>query len=243
MGNPEDAFGHAFLDCHKSLGFDHVIERDDGYVDVIDSRDYFAEYEKWPAIERRAMRYAGKRVLDVGCGAGRHASYLQSRGHDVTGIDISPLAVEVSKERGVKKARVMSLSNLKFPPDSFDTVLMLGNNFGLVGSPSHAKRILRSMHRITSQKARILAGAVDPYLTSNPAHLRYHALNRKRGRMPGQVRARVRYGPYRDKWIDLLLLSKGELEGILEGTGWTMAKVLDSGGSSYVAVLEKERPR
>jgi len=52
----------------------------------------------------------------------------------------------------LKKAKIMSIGEIgKFPPNSFDTVLMLGNNFGLFGSPEKAeelpkKRILSTMN-------------------------------------------------------------------------------------------------
>jgi SAM-dependent methyltransferase len=242
LGRFDDAFGHAFQDRYNQVESDCVIERDDGYVDVNSAEPYFAEYKEWPAIERRAMRYVGKRVLDVGCGPGRHALYLQERGREVTGIDISPLAIQVAKARGLKKALVMALSDLGFPSDSFDTVLMLGNNFSLLGRPSAAKRMLKRMCNVTSRHARILAETLDPYRTSNPAHLRYHALNRAKGRMPGQTRIRVRYGPYTDSWMNLLFMSRNEMEEILEGTGWRIAKVLDEGASHYLAILEKTRP-
>jgi SAM-dependent methyltransferase len=235
----DDAFGHVFMDRRSGMDCDCVIERDDGYIDINDSKPYFAVYEDWPAIERRAMRYVGKRVLDVGCGPARHALYLQGRGHDVTGVDVSPLAIKVAKARGLKKALVMPLSGLRFPRASFDSVLMLGNNFALFGSPGATKRILKRIHTVTSQHARILAETLDPYRTSNPAHLRYHALNRARGRMPGQTRIRVRYGPYRDRWMNLLFVSKSEMKDILKGTGWKITRVLDEGGSHYLAVLDK----
>ena len=240
MSRFDDAFGHVFLDRYNGIEADFVIERDDGYVDVNYSRPFFTEYNEWPAIERKAMRYVGDRVLDVGCGPGRHAIYLQAKGRDVTGIDISPLAVKVAKARGLKKAQVMPLSVLSFPAYSFDTILMLGNNFALFGNPRAARRILNRMHRMTTRSARILAETLDPYRTSNSAHLRYHFFNKERGRMPGQTRIRVRYGLYRGGWMDLLFVSKGEMERILEGTGWKIAKVLE-GKSHYLAVLEKER--
>lgn len=45
------------------------------------------------------------RVLDVACGEGRNAVWLAARGHDVVGLDISPLALEKARrlaaERGV----------------------------------------------------------------------------------------------------------------------------------------------
>jgi len=75
------------------------------------------------------------RVLDVGCGAGRVGIYLQRyRNLDVTGIDISPLAVRVSRLRGLRKVRLLALEDIDFPRGSFDSVVMFGNNFGLFGS-------------------------------------------------------------------------------------------------------------
>jgi 2-polyprenyl-3-methyl-5-hydroxy-6-metoxy-1,4-benzoquinol methylase len=53
--------------------------------------------------EKKAIDYAKGRVLDVGCGAGRHILYLQKKGLKVLGIDQSPLAVNMCKLRGAKK--------------------------------------------------------------------------------------------------------------------------------------------
>jgi methylase of polypeptide subunit release factors len=41
--------------------------------------------------------------VDIGCGAGRLALYLQARGHEVVAIDISPLAVKTCMKRGVHR--------------------------------------------------------------------------------------------------------------------------------------------
>jgi 2-polyprenyl-3-methyl-5-hydroxy-6-metoxy-1,4-benzoquinol methylase len=73
------------------------------------------------------MRFVKGRVLDIGCGAGRVALYLQKKGFDVSGIDVSPLAVKVCKLRGLKKARVLSISNIGAKLGKFDTLLMFGN--------------------------------------------------------------------------------------------------------------------
>ena len=50
----------------------------------------------WPRLARRAGR-----ALDVGCGRGLFASFLEEQGLMVEGIDISPQAVELTKERGI----------------------------------------------------------------------------------------------------------------------------------------------
>lgn len=43
------------------------------------------------------------KTIDFGCGAGNYAIYLASIGFDVTGIDISPTAIEVARENAKKK--------------------------------------------------------------------------------------------------------------------------------------------
>jgi hypothetical protein len=70
---------------------------------------------------------------------------------------------------------------------------MMGNNFGLFGSFRKAKILLRKLLRIMSPDALIIAVTTDPYQTKNPIHQRYQRLNRSRGRMPGQLRIRIRH--------------------------------------------------
>ncbi|MCW3979211.1 MAG: class I SAM-dependent methyltransferase, partial [Candidatus Bathyarchaeota archaeon] len=110
-----------------------MIERDDGYVDECDALEYFIEYEEWPQHERDALVWAKGGVLDVGCGAGRVTLWLQERGHEAVGIDLSPLAIEVSRARGVSDCRVMDARRLDFPEGHFDTAIMFGNNLGIGG--------------------------------------------------------------------------------------------------------------
>jgi SAM-dependent methyltransferase len=63
---------------------------DDGYADVSGGQGrYLADDPAWPIGHRQAVRDARGRALDAGCGAGRHAPYLQRRGLDVLGIDTS----------------------------------------------------------------------------------------------------------------------------------------------------------
>jgi len=142
--------------------------------------------------------------------------------------------------RGLKKARVTPIEELNFKPGSFDTVLMLGSNFGLFGSFNKAKRILKKLYKMTSESGIIVASTRDPYKTENPDHLAYHKFNKKRGRMAGQLRLRVRFGKYVGRWFDYLIVSKEEMKEILHGTRWKIKEFIDSAGSIYIAVIEKE---
>ena len=185
------------------------------------------------------MEYVNGRVLDIGCGAGKHSLHLQEKGFKVTGIDISPSAVEVCRRRGLKDVRGISIDEISGDLGQIDTIIMMGNNFGLFENLTKAKKLLRKFHGLTSKDAQIIAETRDPYDTDIPEHLEYHKWNRKRGRMGGQLRLRVIYKKYRTPWFDYLLVSKKELEDILRDTGWTLHKTLGGEMGTYIAVIKK----
>jgi len=239
LESEEDAFGHALLAVHKGEEVNEIVERDDGFFDSMSTRGYFSDYEAWSSIEQKAMQFVKGRVLDIGCGAARHSLYLQGKGFDVLGIDISPLALKVCRERGLKKLKLMSIESVDFKPKSFDTILMMGNNFGLFGNFEKAKRLLRRFYRMTSKDASIIAASRDPYRTDNPAHLQYHKMNKRKGRVSGQVKIRTRYQKYKGRWFDYLMVSKEEMTQILSNTGWKVEEFLDTGDPYYIAIIRK----
>jgi SAM-dependent methyltransferase len=139
-----------------------IVERDDGSFSIGAGPDrYFAGFREWPRAERQAMRYVRGRVLDVGCGAGRGYLHLQQRGHEVVGIDNSPAAIRTCRLRGANRVHVMSVERLSAKLGTFDTILMLGGNLGLLGNPEHARRTLRKLAAITTQRGRIIGGSRD----------------------------------------------------------------------------------
>lgn len=237
----EDAQGRAMLDYLEGKRAFEVVERDDGYCDVSGGPEiYFLPYEKWNENEKKAMEYVNGRVLDIGCGAGKHSLHLQEKGFKVTGIDISPSAVEVCRRRGLKDVRGISIDEISGDLGQIDTIIMMGNNFGLFENLTKAKKLLRKFHGLTSEDAQIIAETRDPYDTDIPEHMKYHKWNRKRGRMGGQLRLRIIYKKYRTPWFDYLLVSKKELEDILRDTGWTLHKTLDGEMETYIAIMIKQ---
>lgn len=238
----DDVFGQVLWD-HLQTGARtcEFIEREDGYIDVgaLGSDTYFAEYCGWPEIESNLIALARGRILDIGCGAGRHALYLQAQGLDVTGIDNSPLAIEVCRQRGLKQARLLSTNDIEQLSGPFNTILLLGHNLGLLSSFNLGRELLRKLQRLTSDDALVLATTLDPYQTTNPHHLAYHQRNRDVGRLGGQIRFRVRYRTLIGAWFDYLFASKPELESIVAGTGWQVREYVDGKGPSYGVVLHK----
>ncbi|MDP8980399.1 MAG: class I SAM-dependent methyltransferase [Acidobacteriota bacterium] len=234
-----DAYGQEMWHCHQGHTNYEIVKRDDGFIDLGSALPYFQEHQNWAAHEQEAILRAHGTILDIGCGAGRVALYLQQRGHKVVAIDNSPLAVKVARLRGVQAARVLSIRDIQTLKGPFDSIVMYGNNFGLFGGRTQAVRLLAAMREITSPQATILAAAADPYRTSDPVHLAYHRRNRERGRMAGQLRLRIRYRQFRGDWFDYLFASPTEVRNIVAKTGWTVSAIVDSQGPSYVVILKK----
>ncbi len=241
LAREQDAYGRLVLAYLEGEPAHEIVERDDGFITVgLGPKTYFEPFRRWPAHQRRAVRFARGRVLDVGAGAGRVALELQERGHDVVAIDNSPLAIEVCRRRGVRDARVFAFEDLHDSLGTFDTVLMFGNNFGLFGGRAKATRMLRRLRRLTAPGARIVAESRDTYATDDPAHLAYHERNRRRGRLPGQLRLRVRHRSYATPWFDYLIVSPAELENLLTDTGWHVARTLAGEAGVYAVVCEQD---
>lgn len=247
MTSNQDAFGKHLLKQYSNLQKGEpinaeIIERDDNLIDFGSlSRLYFSEYEEWSEIEQQIIDKAKGKILDIGCGAGRHSLYLQEKGFDVTGIDKSVGAIEVSKARGLKNAFVRAIEEIdEFEPKTFDTIIMFGNNFGLFGSAENAQIILEKMYRITTPNAQIIAQTLNPYMTDDEAHLQYHKRNKKLGRMTGQIRLRVRYGMYVGEWFDYLFVSPEEMKEIINKSDWQIRELINSDKTNYFAIIEKQ---
>ena len=150
-----------------------------------------------------------------------------------------PLAIDVCRRRGLRDARLLSVEEVDASLGKFDTVLMLGHNLALLGSAGGAKRILKRLHRAVVPGGRLIGDILDPYETEDPNHLAYHAQNRSKGRMGGQIRMRVRYKGYKSPWFDYLFLSREELEGLLEATGWRLKEIIGTYGPSYAVHIER----
>jgi SAM-dependent methyltransferase len=237
----QDAFGHAVWDHYHGTNAFEIIERSDGLFAISGGPAmYLAEPAFWASQEREALeRHAHGRVLDIGCNAGRHALYLQQNGLEVVGVDTSPLAVAVAKARGLKQAVVLSIDELPADLGTFDTILMLGNNFGLFANAAKARRLLRRFKAFARPGAALIAESLNVYETKDPDHLAYQAANRERGRMSGQIRLRARYKRFVTPWFDYLMVSPAEMAELVDGTGWRVAaEYRNAGARFYTAFIE-----
>src|SRR5512133_3745122 len=209
-----DAYGAMLLASLEGNPVAEIVERDDGFIGAsrFGTALYLAPFRRWPPHHRAGMRYARGRVLDIGSGACRR--------------------------RGVRDARLLSIDEVDGSLGLFDTIVMYGNNFGLFANARKAKRLLRRFHRLTSARGRIVAESRDVHSADDLVHLAYQERNRRRGRMAGQIRLRVRCRELATPWFDYLMVSQEELADLLDDTGWSIGRVFES-EDTYVAVIEK----
>ena len=78
--------------------------------------------EYYRAFVRFALRYAGRSVLDLGCGFGAYSLALAGEGLSCVGCDIDLTYLRVGVARGLPVVKVDS--SLPFRDGSFDTVLL-----------------------------------------------------------------------------------------------------------------------
>ena len=123
------------------------------------TKEYFAEIDRlryycypyaYSYLPKVAgfSEYAGKDVLEIGCGVGTDLSQFAKNGANVTGIDLTEAAIELAKQRfDVMKLNGNLLTadaeNLPFKDNSFDLVY----SFGVLHHTPNTQRAINEVHR------------------------------------------------------------------------------------------------
>ncbi len=93
-------------------------------------------------------------LLDLGCGSGRHVLHFARRGFQVTGLDLSPHMLSVTRDKLLRENLHADLLHQDFcdlsslTPASFDTVLCMFSTLGLIRGRLHRTDVLRQVHRV-----------------------------------------------------------------------------------------------
>ncbi len=233
----KDVFGQALYEYwNGDRSTPYIIRRDDGYVSKASLKEYFATWLE-PG-EKAVLDFVQGKILDVGCGAGRHVLYFQDRGFDITGLDFSPLAIKVCQESGCDQTFHMNIFEHSLPSESFDTLFLFGHNIGIGGTLEGAENLLLVLRKLVKNDGALLLTTSDVLRTSNVKHLQYHNGNHETGKYTGEIRIRVEYKELIGDWFNWIHVDPENLERLAENTGWMIQETFGYFDNDYAAVLK-----
>src|SRR5690606_9575185 len=187
------------------------------------------------SLEQKGLQLAKGKTLDVGSGAGSYSLFLQNeRNLDVTAIDISPKAIEISKLRGVQNPICTQLLDFQ-PNEKFDTILLLMNGTGIFETIGKTDIYLQKLHSLLHDNGQILIDGTDILYMyeeedggfSIPMEHYY-----------GELDYWVHYKHQSEEPIKWLYLDFENLKEIAENNGFKTEIMLEE-GDSYLASLDK----
>lgn len=101
--------------------FYHILYKDRDHTEAHAFMDTLTDYLNLPE---------GGTILDLACGKGRHALYLNTLGYDVTGVDLSENSIAYAKQFENHRLRFEVHDMCKAYPKTFDAVFNLFTSFG-----------------------------------------------------------------------------------------------------------------
>lgn len=232
-----DPMGRAIYEYHRNgVAEDIVVHSSMFDDDVIPVETLFRDFEDMPEIEKVALNAATGYILDVGAGSGCHSMALRKMGKNAVSVDISPLSVEVMKERGLD-ARLVNFYDSSFT-ETFDTVLMLMNGTGIIGNLDNIGTFFTRIRRllrpggcllIDSSDLRYLFEEEDGSLMIDLADDYY-----------GQVDFRMQYKDVQGGAFDWLYLDFNTLAYYAEENGFKAELLAEGEYYDYLAKLTLE---
>jgi len=103
-------------------------------------------------------------VYDIGGGIGRYAEWLAGKGHDVTLIELAPVAVDYAKEHMTVpyKAETGDARSLELPDNSADMVLLMGPLYHLLTREDRMKT-LSEANRVLKEGGILVAAGISKF--------------------------------------------------------------------------------
>jgi SAM-dependent methyltransferase len=232
----KDLFGKAILDFQTNNSPEDLItETSISETDEMSVAYLFRSFTEMPKMEQKALELAYGKILDVGCGAGSHALYLEKERHlDVTAIDISKNAITACQIRGLKDARVQDVMTLE--NEKFDTILLMMNGAGMCGKLKNIPNFLIKLKSLLNENGQILLDSSDIiYMFDEdedggkwiPSKNQYY----------GEVVFNIAYKGEKEKPFDWMYIDYNTLQNAAFANGLKSELILDGEHYDYLARL------
>jgi len=128
----------------------------------------YARFDRHPdtgrelAFLQQVLPEPPARVLDLACGTGRHAAPLSRAGHDVIGLDLSPvLLARARRKRSTAQWLRADMSRIPLRNESCDAVISLFSSIGYFDDESDNYRVLSEASRVLRKGGRLVIETVN----------------------------------------------------------------------------------
>lgn len=222
-----DVLGTAWLDYwQKQPVAPLLLHTSYGTVEEMPVDYFFRNADSFPPIEQYALDLCQGRTLDVGAGVGGHALFLQQQRIPVTTLEVSPVGVQIQQARGVEQAIQADYCN--YDGGEFDTVLLLMNGIGLVGSLAGLRDFFQRAKGWTDPAGQLL------FDSSDIAYL-YEDTARPTGDYYGEVRYQYEYRGRLGVWFPWLYVDADTLQEVAQEVGWEVQVIFQDDQDQYLA--------
>lgn len=129
------------------------LERGLGVVEFYRSKEIISQY-----ITEKIT------VYDIGGGIGKYSEWLAEKGHEVTLIELAPMAVDYAKEhmKTSYTAEVGDAREINKPDESADVVLLMGPLYHLQNKSDRAK-VLGEAYRVLKKGGLLITSGISKF--------------------------------------------------------------------------------
>lgn len=108
------------------------------------------------------------RIQDLACGKGRHAIYLNKKGYDVVGLDLSRQNIQFAKKFENQRLK-FHVHDMRFPWEGkeFDYILNLFTSFGYFETKGENQQAINSIAEGMKKDGLLLIDFLNPYTVIN----------------------------------------------------------------------------
>ncbi|MDW3208299.1 MAG: class I SAM-dependent methyltransferase [Reichenbachiella sp.] len=130
------------------------------------------DYEEAAAFLDHLIEYfniaPAAKILDLACGKGRHSIYLNQKGFDVTGVDLSEENIKFAstKQNDSLHFAVHDMRNV-FATEEFDYVFNLFTSFGYFDSKEENLNVIDATIQSLKPGGKFLLDFLNPYVVVN----------------------------------------------------------------------------
>lgn len=111
---------------------------------------------------------SNSRMLDLGCGSGRHSKYLASKGFDVTGIDLAASSIRHARRYETEKLRFYRHDmRVPFGKNAFDLVFNFFTSFGYFEDSSADRKVINNIHSALKAGGKVVVDYINSVYSEN----------------------------------------------------------------------------